>query len=233
MHLARLYDPARAPQDYSLANLSEIYGSKIESAKSKIFAYLRKKYKDDKKKLECVRKYELTSTKQKKVDIKHTFSVYKTRKDGSQGKTLIFPDIEEMHTTEKYVPKWVEYSVFDAEITYFLREALTFELCNIAIQSENMRNMYDLYCKYWMPFGELLTDMEREGIMIDVQRLKQKQVEAEADRDKHEKDFLSWVYSVQPDAKEFNPSSTMQMQQLLFAPFNKVDSPKLYATNKP
>lgn len=27
--------------------------------------------------------------------------------------------------------------------------------------------MWNLYCDYWMPFGELLTDMEREGMMVD------------------------------------------------------------------
>jgi hypothetical protein len=29
------------------------------------------------------------------------------------------------------------------------------------------------------------------------------------------------VYKIQPQAVEFNASSAMQMQQLLFAPFNK------------
>jgi DNA polymerase-1 len=228
MHLARLYDPSRVPHDYSLASLSDIYGSKIASTKKKIFEFLRKKYKDNIKRLHCIKKYELTSTKQKKIDIKHTFGFYKTLKDGAQGKTLVFPDIEEMHTSAKYVEKWVEYSVFDAEITYFLREALTYELCNVKIESENMRSMYDLYCKYWLPFGDLLTDMEREGIMIDVDRLKQKQIEAENDRNKHEEAFINWVQSIQPNAKGFNPSSTQQMQQLLFAPFNKIANPKMY-----
>jgi len=228
MHLARLYDPSKVPRDYSLASLSEIYSSKIAFVKKKMFEFLRNKHKNDIKKLECIKKYELTSTKQKKIDIKHAFGFYKTLKDGTQGKTLVFPDIEEMHTTAKYTEKWVEYSVFDAEITYFLRETLAYELCNIKIENENMRNMYELYCKYWLPFGELLTDMEREGIMIDVNRLKQKQIEAENDRDTHEKAFINWVQSVQPDAKDFNPSSTQQMQHLLFAPFNKITNTKMY-----
>lgn len=27
--------------------------------------------------------------------------------------------------------------------------------------------MWDLYQDYWKPFGELLTDMEKEGMMVD------------------------------------------------------------------
>ncbi len=27
--------------------------------------------------------------------------------------------------------------------------------------------MWDLYCDYWRPFGELLTEMERKGMMVD------------------------------------------------------------------
>ena len=28
-------------------------------------------------------------------------------------------------------------------------------------------NMWDMYCRYWQPFGELLTDMEREGMQVN------------------------------------------------------------------
>lgn len=34
----------------------------------------------------------------------------------------------------------------------------------------------------------------------------------------HENKFITWVQSVQPNALEFNPGSTQQMQQLLFGP---------------
>jgi len=42
---------------------------------------------------------------------------------------LLFPNIEEMHTDERYVSDWVNYSCFDAEITFFLKEALSTMLC--------------------------------------------------------------------------------------------------------
>ena len=72
-----------------------------------------------------------------------------------------------MHTDDRYVTSWVNYSCFDAEITFFLKEALSSMLCQLQTKEEDMGNMLMLYSKYWLPFGELLTDMERTGIMVD------------------------------------------------------------------
>ena len=84
----------------------------------------------------------------------------------------MFPDIEEMHTNPKYIGKWVEYACFDAEITYFLRETLSKLLCRLKTCEEDMGDNLTLYRKYWLPFGELLTDMERVGFKLDVKYLK-------------------------------------------------------------
>ncbi len=83
----------------------------------------------------------------------------------------MFPDIEEMHTDERYVLNWVDYSTFDAEITYFLRETLAYQLCCLPTSEEGMKDMLELYTKYWLPFGELLTDMERLGFKVDIEHL--------------------------------------------------------------
>jgi len=74
--------------------------------------------------MKTIKIYEKHCRKTIKVNIKETFGFYRKLKDGTQGKILMFPDIEEMHTNPKFVEKWVEYSCFDAEITYFLRETL-------------------------------------------------------------------------------------------------------------
>lgn len=84
----------------------------------------------------------------------------------------MFPDIEEMHTDERFVAKWVEYGCFDAEITYFLRETLAKQLSQLKTVEEDMGDNLALYTKYWLPFGELLTDMEQTGFLIDVDHLK-------------------------------------------------------------
>jgi DNA polymerase I len=133
----------------------------------------------------------------------------------------LFPDIEEMHTDEKHVTPWVEYSTFDAEITYFLRETLAYKLSSLETKEEGLNDMSALYTKYWLPFGELLTDMERTGIKIDLDHLKEAELTAERDKIEYEQKFLEWVHKVQDDAHEFNPSSAQQLQQLLFAPFKK------------
>jgi DNA polymerase I-like protein with 3'-5' exonuclease and polymerase domains len=72
-----------------------------------------------------------------------------------------------------------------------------------------------------LPFGELLTEMERTGFKVDMEYLKEIQMIAEKDKINFESKFLEWVHKIQEDAHEFNPSSSHQMQQLLFAPFNK------------
>ena len=105
----------------------------------------------------------------------------------------MFPDIEEMHTNPRYIPKWVEYSCFDAEITYFLRETLSKQLCQLKTDEENMVDNLTLYTKYWLPFGELLTDMERAVIKVDVEYLLEIQLRAIKDQVEHEDKFLQWV----------------------------------------
>ncbi len=91
-----------------------------------------------------------------------------------------------MHTDPKHVRSWVEYSTFDAEITYYLRETLAHELCKLRTNEENMRDMSVLYAKYWLPFGELLTQMERTGIKIDKGYLKGIELTAERDKIEYE-----------------------------------------------
>ena len=75
--------------------------------------------------------YKQHCEKTKKINIKETFGFHKELKDGTEGKILQFPDIAEMHTNPKYVIDWVNYSTFDAEITFFLREALSYKLAQL------------------------------------------------------------------------------------------------------
>jgi DNA polymerase I len=158
----------------------------IEETKIEIIKHMRQEYRREpekyKDRLKTIDLFENNSEKTKKVDIKETFGFYKELKDGSQGKILVFPDIEEMHTDPKHVTSWVDYSTFDAEITYFLRETLAKQLEELITNEENMQNLGVLYTKYWLPFGELLTDMERAGFRIDVDYLKE--IELMAERDK-------------------------------------------------
>lgn len=131
------------------------------------------------------------------------------------------PSILELHTSEEHIHKWISYSTLDAEATFFLREVLVREMKRYPIQFEGMKNIFELYCKYWLPFGEVLTDLEREGIMVDLNHLKRAEEKAKQDLIYLEQSFIEWVRKVQPEAYEFNPSSSQQLQQLLFAPFKR------------
>ena len=171
MHMARLFDPSLMPGSYSLESQSELLQAEIEETKSEMITHLREKGSPTQ--VACLDTYERVFRKTTKINVKETFGFYKQLKNGETGKILMFPDIEEMHTDERYVEKWVEYSCFDAEITYFLRETLAKKLCQLESHEEGMSNLLDLYAKYWLPFGEVLTDMERNGIAVDVNYLKQ------------------------------------------------------------
>ena len=49
--------------------------------------------------------------------------------------------------------------------------------------------------------------MERVGFKVDVKHLRKIQLTAEKDKQEFENKFYDWVQKVQPNAKEFNPSS--------------------------
>jgi DNA polymerase I len=85
---------------------------------------------------------------------------------------LMMPNLELMHCSEQFVPAWVEYSAFDAEILYFLRETLALQLSRIQTPQELMGDLQILYQRYWLPFGELLTDMESVGFKVDTRHLR-------------------------------------------------------------
>jgi DNA polymerase-1 len=83
-----------------------------------------------------------------------------------------------------------------------------------------VKNVWELYNKYWLPFGEILTDIERTGIRVNMDHMRKIEEEAKFDLLKKEEYFLNFLASFQ-DGKNidhFNPSSALQLQQLLFAP---------------
>jgi hypothetical protein len=52
--------------------------------------------------------------------MKQLFSYRKVLKNGEEGKTLVFPETFQLHTDERFIADWVEYSCLDAETTFFL-----------------------------------------------------------------------------------------------------------------
>lgn len=77
------------------------------------------------------------------------------------------------------------------------------------------RTLYRFYNENWVQFGQILTDMEAEGMMVNRQHLAAAQKLAEEEQDKAIKTFMAWAEKMVPDAKYMNPSSQQQVRLLL------------------
>jgi len=187
--MARMYDTSRLPGEFSLKRLSEIYSNEILKIRSYYLDHYKNKLeakdkaleKTDTEKLQKLIEYEkFNEGDLKKIDMKTLFQSKKILATGEEGKTYVMPEIEELHTNMSYVQNWVKYSVIDAEVTYYLRDVLQLLLKSLSTKclthknpvGDKFKNNYDLYLEYWRVFGELLTDMERIGIKVDVEYLK-------------------------------------------------------------
>lgn len=181
LHMARMYDTSRLPNEFALNKLSEIYHDDLIRMRRYYLDHFRSKHKDDPKFLKMLNDYEsYNGGKLKKIDMKKLFQYKKILASGEEGKSFIMPEIEELHTNPKYINNWIKYSVLDAEITYYLRDSLQVLLQTLSANTithtnpvgPKYKNNYDLYMNYWRNFGELMTDMERVGIRIDIEYLR-------------------------------------------------------------
>jgi DNA polymerase-1 len=78
-------------------------------------------------------------------------------------------------------------------------------------------SMYDFYCEYLCPFGDLLTVMEKNGIKIDTKvHLRQAEARARVERAEMEQRFLTWAQKMCPDTVHMNIASSVQVGQFLF-----------------
>ena len=225
MHMARLLDPTRGPKSYSLANLTEYYNRSVHSFKQQLVDKVLSDPSTNPEQAAMLTQFKQRLETRTKINMTKIFSRRRKLKNGELGKTVEMPSIVELHTSPETIQKWVEYATLDAEATFFLREYLVVELRKFKVQFEDMRNLFDLYCKYWLPFGEVLTELERSGIKVDLEHLAQAEKRAFEDLHVLEKNFLDWVRSIQPEADQFNPSSVAQLQQLLYAPFKRSKAP--------
>ena len=226
MHMARLVDPTRGPKSYSLANLTQYYEKTLVSTKQRVVQDLLDRKDTSPAARKTLLEYQSRHLKEGvKTSMSRTFTRRKVLKNGELGKTYEMPSFVEIYTSTDLLPKMIQYAAFDADVTFFLREALVAELARFKVNFEDMKNLFDLYTKYWLPFGEVLTDLERSGIKVDLEHLRKAEIQALSDIKNLEAQFISWVVSIQPSATEFNSSSTQQLQQLLYAPFSRKSMP--------
>lgn len=167
----------------------------------------------------------------RKSPMKKRFGAPRVLKDGSEGKDIIVPGTVELQRSSVYGEAWIEYAVSDAELTHRLMEVLTAKLEKMeitcegnALQSLPFTNLRQLYDRLFVPFGNMLIDMERTGFRVDVDMLVDAQKAAEKDRDRLEDKFRFWAAKLCPDAAYMNIKSGKQKQQLFFAPFKNKKS---------
>lgn len=152
-----------------------------------------------------------------KRSLKDRFGEQKLRKDGTPGKTLTFPKLDELQRSKEHIHDWIEYSTFDAEATWHIRRELERLLKDMHWTEKS--NMWDFYYREWLDFGEVLTEIENNGIKIDVDHLKTAEQMALVDYENNRKDFIEWASKHCSDAVHMNIESDAQKQQLLFAPY--------------
>lgn len=187
---------------------------------------------------------ELLTNSTPKVGMKKRFGKKNLLSDGSVGKDVLLPPLEDLQRDSEIIEEWVDYSTLDAEATFKLYQFLKEELQKINWHGN--KTQFDFYQENWKDFGELLTDMEREGIRVDVQHLKKMEAKASQGKKAKENDvilsfikgalelqnnFISWASKFCEDARFMNPKSVAQKQQFFFAPvFNSRTKEELPAT---
>jgi len=152
---------------------------------------------------------------QRKVPMKEIFGVHRLRKDGSEGALVDLPNMEVLQRDTKYRQNWIKYSAFDAKSTYDLYMHLKEKLMVTPWFKEY--SLMDYYHGHMRPFGELLTDLERRGILIATDYLADVEVQARKDRKMHVKTFRNWASErMGPDGMAMNLASSTQLSAFLF-----------------
>lgn len=90
---------------------------------------------------------------------------------------MTLPEVETLQTNEETRDGWINYSAFDAKATYELYDALRDQLSSTPwIMDRNDQHnfhiapgqtLFEFYNKFWRPFGELLTSMEKKGFLVN------------------------------------------------------------------
>jgi hypothetical protein len=152
---------------------------------------------------------------QRKVPMKEIFGEHRLRKDGSEGALVDVPPVERLQRELKSRENWIRYSAFDAKSTYNLYMVLKERLLNMPwVQDLNLMDYYHMHMR---PFGELLTDLERRGMLIAKDYLADVEQQAREDRQRHEDAFRHWAFRyLGADALAMNLASSQQLTTFLF-----------------
>ncbi|XP_019055571.1 PREDICTED: DNA polymerase I A, chloroplastic/mitochondrial-like isoform X2 [Nelumbo nucifera] len=204
MHMARLWDSSRRKEGgYSLEALT---------MDPKVMSEVQQCTKGEPIKKKWCTEGELIG----KISMKTIFGKKKIKKDGSEGKVVTVPPVEELQREER-IP-WIFYSTLDSISTLKLFESLKIKLKNMEWVLDGVKRgtMYDFYEEYWRPFGELLVKMETEGMLVDRAYLAEMEKVATEEQQVAAKRFCKWASRYCSDAIYMNVGSDAQLRQLFF-----------------
>uniref|UniRef100_A0A7S0H1P1 DNA-directed DNA polymerase family A palm domain-containing protein n=1 Tax=Amorphochlora amoebiformis TaxID=1561963 RepID=A0A7S0H1P1_9EUKA len=155
-----------------------------------------------------------------KTPMKELFSKPLILKNGLPSKIKKLPAIDELQRDEEFRETFIKYATHDAMTTWYLRESLEMYLRRFpwTVGENNAGcSMWDFYQRYWIDFGELLTDMERVGFRVKdedfLPEIRQKAYDDIAQAEQH---FKQWAESLLEEAKDMNIYSDPQKQQFFF-----------------
>ena len=75
----------------------------------------------------------------------------------------------------------------------YLLEGIGEEVAAKLSVDKSKLTMWDFFNEYYVPFGELLADMEAEGVAVDCAHLREAKVKAEEDQKVNEEKFKEWA----------------------------------------
>ncbi|KAI3863133.1 hypothetical protein MKW98_015591 [Papaver atlanticum] len=203
MHMARLWDSSRRLEGgYSLEALTS--DPRVMNGNSKVSGSRQKKVEI------------MPGINQGKISMKTIFGKGKLKKDGSEGKIIAIAPVEELQREERML--WVCYSSLDSISTLKLYESLEKKLKAMEwiLDGIEKGNMYDFYEEYWRPFGEILVNMETEGMLVNREALADMEKLAIVHQQVAGDKFRQWASKMCPDALFMNIGSDTQLRQLFF-----------------
>ncbi|KAL8198134.1 hypothetical protein R6Q57_030056 [Mikania cordata] len=160
-----------------------------------------------------------------KVSMKTIFGRKKLKKDGSVGKIVVIPPVQELQRVER--EPWICYSALDSISTLKLYERLRCKLSDREwiFNGVTKGNLFDFYEQYWRPFGELLVKMETEGMLVDRAYLMEIEKIAKVEQQRATDRFRNWASKLCEDAKFMNVGSDTQLRQLFFGGIDNSKDP--------
>ncbi|CAA0813954.1 DNA polymerase I B- chloroplastic/mitochondrial [Striga hermonthica] len=167
-----------------------------------------------------------------KVSVKTIFGKKKMKKDGSEGKLVTIPPVEELQRTERKL--WICYSALDSISTLRLYESLEKKLMREpwSVDGKYKGSMFQNYQRYLLPFGELLVKMETEGMLVNRLYLAEIEKVAKAEQQIAADRFRKWASKYCPDAKYMNVGSDTQLRQFLFSGIQNRKDPNEFLDEK-